>query len=122
MKTTTVPLKDLMNRASFRLALGFIPIALVCFALSPQARATCQQGCLSNENTVLGDDALVSNTSGLAKTAIGFNALFSNTSGSSNAAIGAGALFDNTDINGFVGDNNTAIGANALHTNTQGPE
>ena len=122
METTPLPLKHSVNRTPYQLGLFLIPLVLACFALSPRARAVCQEGCLTNQNTALGDDALANNTTGLANTAIGFNALFSNTRGSSNTAIGAGALFDNTDINGFVGDNNTAIGANALHTNTQGPE
>src|SRR5437867_11471773 len=39
-----------------------IALTLVSFALSPQARAVCQEGCLTNNNTVLGDDALLNNT------------------------------------------------------------
>ena len=50
-----------MNLAPFRLVLLLIPLALACFALSPQVRATCQQGCLTDENTVLGEDALLNN-------------------------------------------------------------
>jgi hypothetical protein len=42
--------------------------ALACFALSPQAQATCQDGCLPNQNTVLGEDALISNTTGFDNT------------------------------------------------------
>jgi hypothetical protein len=80
----------------------------------PQARATCQQGCLTNDNTVLGDDALLNNTA-TDTTAIGFNALFSNTTGYSNTAVGSSALSNNT-----VGGNNTAIGRQALYTNTSG--
>jgi hypothetical protein len=34
-----------------------ITLALACFALVPQARAVCQEGCLTNQNTVLGDAA-----------------------------------------------------------------
>jgi hypothetical protein len=45
--------------------------AFACFALAPQARAVCQEGCLTNNNTVLGDDALVSNTTGFENTATG---------------------------------------------------
>src|SRR4030095_8127455 len=41
-----------------------IALTLGCFALAPQARAACQEGCLTNENTALGDDALL-NTFGL---------------------------------------------------------
>ena len=54
--------------------------ALACLALAPQARAVCQEGCLTNENTVLGDDTLLNNT-GTDNTAIGFAALISNTTG-----------------------------------------
>jgi hypothetical protein len=36
-----------------------IALTLGCFALSPQARAVCQEGCLTNDNTVLGDNALL---------------------------------------------------------------
>jgi hypothetical protein len=39
-----------------------IALALGCFGLSPQARAACQEGCLTNGNTVLGDAALLNNT------------------------------------------------------------
>jgi hypothetical protein len=42
-----------------------IALTLGCFGLSPQARAVCQEGCdTDNNNTVLGDDALVNNTTG----------------------------------------------------------
>ena len=58
-----------------------IALTLGWFALSPQARAVCQEGCLTNANTVLGDDALFNNTTGNGNTAIGFDALFSNTTG-----------------------------------------
>lgn len=39
-------------------ALLLIPLALeiVCFALSPQARANCQEGCFTGANTALGED------------------------------------------------------------------
>jgi hypothetical protein len=88
---------------------------LGCFALSPQARAACQRGCLTNENTVLGDDALLNNTIGFENTAVGFNALLSNTTGLQNTAIGFSALWSN--IDGF---GNTATGLNPLHDNTIG--
>jgi len=69
-------------------------------------------GCLTNQNTVLGDDALLNNT-GSYNTAIGVDALFSNTIGSSNTAIGVGALYSNT-----IAGSNTAIGFEALNSNT----
>jgi hypothetical protein len=89
-------------------------LALACFALSPQARAVCQEGCLTNQNTVLGEDALI-NTTGTENTAVGFNALFSNTGGFANTAEGSRALFSNT-----TGSLNTAIGDGALLSNTTG--
>ena len=72
-----------------------IALTLGCLALAPQARAVCQEGCLTNNNTVLGDDVLLNNT-GTENTAIGHDALFSNTSGFQNTATGQGALFSNT--------------------------
>jgi hypothetical protein len=96
-------------------------ICLVCvavlagFALSPPARAVCQQGCGgSNGNTFLGDNALVS-TTGVADTAIGYQALLSNTNGSWNTAVGANALQLNT-----TGIGNTATGLGALQINDNG--
>jgi len=61
-----------VNRLPFAFALLLIPVALACFALSPQARAACQQGCLANSNTIQGDDALISNNTGLNNTTMGF--------------------------------------------------
>ena len=89
-------------------------LALACFALSPQARAVCQEGCLTSNNTVLGDDALLNNT-GNFNTAIGASALIFNTTGYDNTANGASALQSNT-----TGFQNTANGVDALHSNTTG--
>ena len=94
---------------------AFAVFACACFALLPQARAVCQEGCLTNSNTVLGDDALHSLTTGSGNTANGFQALYSNTVGVSNTANGAYALIFNT-----TGTNNTAIGFNVLEFNTTG--
>ena len=115
MKTTTVQLRHSMNRAPLPLALLLIPLALACFVLSATAWATCQNGCLTSENTVLGDDALSSDTTGFQNTATGFKALFSNTIGHQNTATGDDALFNNT-----TGYFNTANGASALFSNTTG--
>jgi len=115
MKTTTLPLKHSMNRTPYLLGLLLIPFALACFALSPVARAVCQEGCLMNNNTVLGDGALFSVTTGFDNTALGFEALFSVTTGSANTAVGRHALFSNT-----AGYFNTAIGDSALNSNTTG--
>src|SRR5207253_1891428 len=83
------------------------PFLLACFALAPQARATCQEGCLTNNNTVLGDDALL-NTTGTDNTAIGYQALHNNTTGINNTANGQNALRSNT-----TGSGNIALGHGA---------
>ncbi len=90
-------------------------ILLACFALSPQARAVCEEGCLTNQNTVLGHNALFSLTTGYFNTAVGYNALNSNTTGVVNTALGAYALNSNT-----TGGGNTATGSEALEFNTVG--
>jgi uncharacterized coiled-coil protein SlyX len=91
-----------------------IALTLGCFGLSPQARAVCQEGCLTNGNTVLGDDALL-NTTGNRNTAIGFNALVSNTAGSNNTSTGVASLYSNTG-----GSFNTSTGVESLYSNTSG--
>src|SRR5215469_13079261 len=93
-----------------------IAVTLCCFALSPKARAGCQQGCLRNDNTAIGTNALI-NTTGGDNTANGFQALFTNTIGSSNTATGWEALTFNT-----TGNNNTATGAGSLQFNITGTE
>ena len=131
MKTTTLPLRNLVSRSPLR-AFLLIPFVLASFALLPQARAVCQEGCLTGENTVLGEDALLNNTTGNRNTATGERALLSNTTGESNTAIGASALSSNTTgnentatgeralLNNTTGFLNTAIGLNALFNNTIG--
>jgi trimeric autotransporter adhesin len=103
-----------MNRSPLG-AFLLILFVFACFALSPQARAVCQEGCLTNDNTVLGDDALVSLTTGVNNTAIGSNALYANTTAHENTAVGYYALADNT-----TGGSNVAIGLGALRLNTTG--
>lgn len=115
-KTTTLELRNSLNRSLRRH--GFLIILLVfnlaCLALAPVAQATCQDGCLSNYSTALGEAALLANT-GYYNTAIGFDALYRNTTGGSNTASGYVALFSNT-----TGNNNTATGLDALYSNTIG--
>ncbi len=90
--------------------------ALACFALAPQARAVCQEGCeLTLFNTFLGADALLNNTTGTGNTATGAGALTFNTTGFNNTATGVSALTFNT--HGF---NNTAIGSGSLNMNSEG--
>ena len=90
------------------------PFALASFALSPAAQATCQEGCLTNQSTVLGEDALFNNI-GINNTASSFNALYSNTTGGGNTANGAYALYFNT-----TGKNNIAVGFDAGFNLTSG--
>src|SRR5436853_7224761 len=87
------------SRAPLRLAFLLIPlaIALASLALSPAARAVCQDGCgLSLDNTFLGNEALNTNTSGFSNTAIGPFALELHTSDSDNTATGFQPLSVNT--------------------------
>src|SRR5204863_7759325 len=112
MKKTTSVTRNSINHARYQPALLLIPLAFAWLALSPQAQATCQEGCLTNSNTVLGDDALISNTTGFDNTATGFQALFNNRIGSFNTATGFQALFSNT-----TGSANTAYGGAALTSN-----
>ena len=118
MKTKTSQTKTSICRSSFyREIVARLLIALVlpfaCFALAPQARATCQKGCDANLNTFLGDDALLNNTTGQTNVAIGSGELFSNTTGSSNTAVGDVALYHNT-----TGVGNVVVGGNSLEFNT----
>jgi trimeric autotransporter adhesin len=92
-----------------------IALTLGCFGLSPQARAVCQEGCDAINNTFLGEEALVNNTTGFQNTATGWVALSSNTTGTGNTATGASSLRINT-----TGNNNTATGSGALNSNTSG--
>ncbi len=103
-----------MNPKNTTILPVLIALILGSFALSPQARAVCQDACLTNNNTVQGDDALISNT-GSDNTATGFNALYSNTTGSFNTANGSTALTANTS-----GGSNAALGDHALAANTTG--
>src|SRR5437879_2333372 len=116
MKTTTLPLRNLMNRSPLRTFL-LILFVLACFALSPMARAVTPppDGGYPGNNTAEGTDALFSLTGGLDNTATGHDALFSNTFGSANTAVGYQALYSNTE-----GELNTAVGRNALYSNTEG--
>ena len=65
-----------IHRSLGRSAVLFVLLLLACFALTPRARAVCQQGCDTDTgNTFLGDDVLVNNATGLVNTAIGETAL-----------------------------------------------
>ena len=88
---------------------------LACFTLLPQVQATPDPGSVDPFNTVDGDHALFSNTTGFANAAFGWYALFGNTVGSNNTAVGAGAGDLNT-----TGNDNTAVGTAALLFKTVG--
>src|SRR5205085_11484078 len=96
-----------------------VSLTLVCFALSPMARAVLPppDGGYPGANTAEGDLALFSLTTGSENTAIGSQALYSNTDGAQNTATGAFALQSNTS-----GNANTATGDSALVYNTEGGE
>jgi hypothetical protein len=114
MKTTLVS-KNRIHPSLGRSAFLLMPLVFACFGLSPRARATCQEGCDTNSNTFLGEDALIANTTGSRNTGTGFQAMLNNTTGLENTAIGHAALYFNT-----TGSVNTAVGANALQDNTTG--
>jgi hypothetical protein len=147
MKTknmTTLHFRKSIGRSlSWRCAFVFVPLALVCFGLSPTAKALLPppppDGGYTGANTAEGTNALFSltsgvdnnavgfqalyhNTTGSNNTAAGFRALFSNTTGNNNTADGFQALYDNTTINGVAGSNNTAEGFRALFSNTTGAQ
>src|SRR5207247_898635 len=134
-QTTTLCLRNLMNRSHLRRSLPrkqqlpraqamwivrgllLLMLALACFAFSPAARAVDPppDGGYPNQNTAEGEDALFSLTTGVDNTANGFDALFNNTIGNFNTATGSFALGSNV-----FGDGNTANGYGALFTNTHG--
>ena len=66
------PVAISISRSPFRLGLLLIPLVLVCFALSPTARAVDPNG-----DTAEGDGAPQSLTTGPGNTALGFHARFS---------------------------------------------
>jgi hypothetical protein len=113
----TLLLKHSTNCAHWPLAV-LIPLAFACFALAPMARADCREGCdLNRNNTFLGDNALIRNTTGRFNTATGAGALSNNTTGFGNTATGEDVLSSNT-----TGSVNTATGVSALANNTTGAE
>jgi hypothetical protein len=67
------------------------------------------------ENTAIGSQSLLANSSGSYNSASGTGALYSNTTGSLNAAMGWQALLRNISGNG-----NCANGYNSLQYNTSG--
>jgi len=140
-KKGTKPMKTKYAKTVNKLVCpAFAILALACFAFSPAARAisplpdggypfyNTAEGTYAlytftgvspnngGENTAIGFEALVHNTSGDHNTATGFQALYSNTTGSANTAVGHNALASNT------GSHNTAVGGGTLASNTIGNE
>ena len=68
-------------------------------------------------NTVVGNTALINNTTGTRNTAVGNLALRCNTSGFSNTAIGNYSMPNNS-----IGNRNTAVGTCTLCKNTEGTQ
>jgi hypothetical protein len=68
-----------------------------------------------NSNTAIGLSSLRGNTTGFSNTASGVSSLRGNTTGFSNTASGLNSLRDNT-----TGNSNTASGSNSLQSNTTG--
>ena len=121
------------SRPRFRYCSVFIALAFALFAVPLTARAVCQEGCLADENTVLGEDALLSLTTGTENVAMGYDALQNTTAGLNNTATGHSALASNTvgfnnTAHGWhsalitTGNSNTAVGCDALNNNTTGSE
>src|SRR6266481_1654003 len=102
-----------IHRTLGRSALLLVLLLLACLALSPQVRATCQQACLTNQNTADGEDALLTEKTGSENTAVGYHALNSQDGRNENTGVGANALAAN--IAGYA---NTAVGADALSVST----
>src|SRR5215475_5489541 len=84
-----------------------IALTLICFALSPNARAVVPppDGAYPNFTTAEGDNSLKALTTGVGNTGGGTFSLFSLSTGNSNTAVGAGSLDLNT------ADQNTATGS-----------
>src|SRR6266567_3812490 len=116
---TTLHLKKSIGRSPLRRGLLLIPLMLVCFGLSPMARAVvpAPDGGYPGYNTAEGQNALLNLTigGGFWNTALGAQALHNDTTGSFNTAVGLNALYFNID-----GKQNTAVGTQALQQNTHG--
>jgi len=118
-------------RLRYRSVVPALAFAVGCFALSLPARGACMEGCLTDENTVLGEDALLSLTTGTENVALGYHALQGTNTGLNNTATGHSSLsantvgFNNT-ANGWhslqitTGNQNTGVGCDALVNNTTG--
>jgi hypothetical protein len=114
--------------AGFRLDVN--GTARVQSALTVQGMTVGLGGGAVVSNTVVGNVAFNSNTSGQNNTVIGESAMFSNTTGTANVAVGRRALFASNSVqNVALGNdslrfntaaNNTAVGYFSLYNNTSG--
>ena len=95
--------------------LFFIALALLYFAVLPQAQAVIPppDGGYPGFNTAEGQNALFSRTTGVANTAVGTGAL-NNTTGSNNTAFGVGAGTNVTTANNVI-----AIGTDGTNVSAQ---
>jgi hypothetical protein len=66
-------------------------------------------------NTVIGNNSLIANTSGIENTSIGYSSQNKTTIGDNNISLGGYSLFSNT-----IGNSNTAIGLQTLYDNVSG--
>src|SRR5260370_25492332 len=112
-----------LNIRDSRALRGWASVILIGMALrwlgaAPCARATCREGCDTNNlgDTFIGADALLNDVSVGANTAVGANALTYNTSGYDNTAVGLEAMYGSPGVSS--GTYNTAVGAQALIYNT----
>ena len=69
------------------------------------------------ENTTTGNNAMYSNTTGYRNTSTGFQSLYNNLTGANNVSDGWHSLFNNTN-----GNNNSASGYDSLSNNTTGSQ
>jgi hypothetical protein len=118
MKTTTPPIRTLIEWPFLRAALIFIGLVLACIALPGRAQAVspAPDGGYPGGNTAEGQNALLSLSTGTYNTAIGIFSLLSLTDGKFCTGVGAGTLLANTAVE------NTATGAGALLSNTTGAD
>ena len=116
---TTLNFRKSIGRSlSWRCGFVLVPLAVLCFGLSPTAKALLPppvpDGGYPGGNTAEGINALhdVNTAVGINNTAVGANALTHDTTGFYNVAIGEAALASNT-----TGNFNMAIGTEALTNN-----
>src|SRR5206468_2709112 len=116
---TTLNFRKSIGRSlSWRCGFVLVPLAVLCFGLSPTAKALLPppvpDGGYPGGNTAEGINALhdVNTAVGINNTAVGANALTHDTTGFYNVAIGEAALASNT-----TGNFNMALGTEALTNN-----